>query len=110
MQITIETKPFATLETEALVTYIFEENDPIQGRVSEIDAAIQRPDNICTGFHFLSGGHPILKLKYYLIGIACRRFFHDFHAGSGSKMLATHRTIIRRKTHGGLFILKLFNS
>ena len=39
MQITLDTKPFAALETDALVTYIFEESDPIQGRVSEIDAA-----------------------------------------------------------------------
>jgi leucyl aminopeptidase len=39
MQITLESKPFATLETDALVTYIFEENEPIQGRVSEVDTA-----------------------------------------------------------------------
>ena len=39
MQITLETKPFAALETDALVTYLFEESDPIQGRVAEIDAA-----------------------------------------------------------------------
>jgi leucyl aminopeptidase len=38
MQITLDTKPFATLDTDALVTYLFEESDPIQGRVSEIDA------------------------------------------------------------------------
>jgi len=37
MQITLETKPFAGLETEALVTYAFEETDPIQGRLGEID-------------------------------------------------------------------------
>jgi leucyl aminopeptidase len=37
MQITLETKPFATLETEALVSYVFENADPIQGRIAEID-------------------------------------------------------------------------
>jgi len=37
MQITLETKPFATLETDALVTYVFEETDPVQGRVAEMD-------------------------------------------------------------------------
>ena len=37
MQITLESKPFAGIETEALVSYVFEESDPIQGRVSEID-------------------------------------------------------------------------
>jgi leucyl aminopeptidase len=39
MHITLEHKPYVTLETDALVTYLFEETGPIQGRVSEIDAA-----------------------------------------------------------------------
>jgi len=37
MQITLETKPYAALETDALVSYVFEESDPIQGRISEIN-------------------------------------------------------------------------
>ncbi len=37
MQITLETKPFATLETDALVSYVFEEADPVQGRIAELD-------------------------------------------------------------------------
>src|SRR5438128_11343274 len=37
MQITLESKPFAGVETEALVSYVFEESDPVQGRVAEID-------------------------------------------------------------------------
>jgi leucyl aminopeptidase len=39
MQITLETKPFAALETDALVSYEFEEADPIQGRIAELDKA-----------------------------------------------------------------------
>src|SRR6266478_1031417 len=39
MQITLETKPFAALETDALVSYVFEEADPIQGRIAELDKA-----------------------------------------------------------------------
>ena len=39
MQITLESKPHAELETEALVTYVFEESNPIQGRAAEIDQA-----------------------------------------------------------------------
>jgi len=39
MQITFETKPYPTLETEALVTYVFEGDDPIQARVSDLDRA-----------------------------------------------------------------------
>jgi leucyl aminopeptidase len=37
MQITLETKPYAALETDALVSYVFEETDPVQGRIAEID-------------------------------------------------------------------------
>jgi leucyl aminopeptidase len=37
MQITLETKPFATLETDALVSYVFEDSDPVQGRIAELD-------------------------------------------------------------------------
>src|SRR6266705_4626495 len=37
MQITLESKPFAGIETEALVSYVFEGTDPLQGRVAEID-------------------------------------------------------------------------
>src|SRR5271169_4915126 len=39
MQISFESKPFAALETDALVSYVFEEADPIQGRISELDQA-----------------------------------------------------------------------
>jgi len=37
MQITLGTQPFASAETEALVTYVFENGDPVQGRVAELD-------------------------------------------------------------------------
>src|SRR5580704_6687190 len=39
MQITLDTKPFATTETDAVVSYVFEEADPIQGRIAELDLA-----------------------------------------------------------------------
>src|SRR5260370_39681651 len=37
MQITLVTQPFAVAETDALVAYLFEETDPVQGRIAEID-------------------------------------------------------------------------
>jgi len=37
MQINLVTQPFASLDTEALVTYVFEDADPVQGRLAEID-------------------------------------------------------------------------
>jgi leucyl aminopeptidase len=39
MQISLEAKPYAALETEALVSYVFEETDPVQGCISELDQA-----------------------------------------------------------------------
>jgi leucyl aminopeptidase len=39
MQITLVTQPFAALETDALVSYVFEESEPIQGRIAEMDKA-----------------------------------------------------------------------
>src|SRR6266404_3534444 len=37
MQIRLETKPYTSLETEAIVTPVFEGDDPIQGRAAELD-------------------------------------------------------------------------
>ncbi len=39
MQINLETKPFTGLETDALVSYVFEESDPVRGRIAEMDRA-----------------------------------------------------------------------
>src|SRR3984893_7674634 len=39
MQITLASQPFAAIETDALVSYVFEESDPVQGRIAEIDEA-----------------------------------------------------------------------
>ena len=37
MQITLESKPFGATETDALVTYVFENGDVAQGRAAELD-------------------------------------------------------------------------
>lgn len=37
MQITLETRNYSEIETEALVSYLFEETDPVQGQLDEID-------------------------------------------------------------------------
>src|SRR5882762_2316224 len=39
MQITLDTKPLAAIETDALVSYVFEETEPVQGRIAEMDQA-----------------------------------------------------------------------
>jgi leucyl aminopeptidase len=40
MQINIETQPYASLETDALVTYVFDQDDPLDGVLGEIDAGM----------------------------------------------------------------------
>ncbi len=37
MQISLEARPFTAIETEALVSYVFEETDLVKGRIAEID-------------------------------------------------------------------------
>ena len=37
MQITLDTTPYANLETDAIVSYVFDDTDPIQGTLAEID-------------------------------------------------------------------------
>src|SRR5215470_17250705 len=37
MQINLGAQPFTVIETEALVSYVFEETDPVQGRIAEIN-------------------------------------------------------------------------
>jgi len=39
MQITLESKPLNTVETEALVTFVFENGDVAQGRLADLDKA-----------------------------------------------------------------------
>ena len=39
MQITLEPKPIRSTGNRALVTYVFEENKPIQGRVCRISTS-----------------------------------------------------------------------
>ena len=37
MQIKIDTTPYANLETDAIVSYVFDETDPVQGTLADID-------------------------------------------------------------------------
>jgi leucyl aminopeptidase len=37
MQVGLETRPWEGIETEALVSYVFEEKDPVEGRIAELD-------------------------------------------------------------------------
>ena len=37
MQIKLDTKPYAEVEVDALVAYLFDDSEPIQGPLDEID-------------------------------------------------------------------------
>src|SRR5215472_3878959 len=39
MQINLASKPYAEIEADALISYVFEEPHPVQGRIAEIDRA-----------------------------------------------------------------------
>jgi leucyl aminopeptidase len=70
MQITLVTSPYAALDTEALATYVFEEADPVQGRITEMDRAA----NGLLGKLFKSGELTGKMLEFTLV-----------HAPSGLK-------------------------
>lgn len=42
MQVGLETRPWEGIETEALVSYVFEEKDPVEGRIAELDQKMGR--------------------------------------------------------------------
>ena len=39
MEITVDTRPLAKIETDALVTYAFEQEKPVEGVLAQLDAA-----------------------------------------------------------------------
>ncbi len=73
MQITIDTRPFATIETEALVTYVFEEENPIRGRAAELDQAAGGALRKLAESGELSGKALEMTLLHYVSGVAAQR-------------------------------------
>ena len=43
MQIQLETQPYASLESDALVTYVFDKDDKFDGLLGDIDTRHERP-------------------------------------------------------------------
>ncbi len=73
MQITMETRPFATLETPALVSYVFEEDNPIQGAVAELDQAAGGALRKLAASGELTGKMLEMTLLHYVAGLAPQR-------------------------------------
>jgi len=73
MQITIDTRPFATIETEALATYVFEEDNRIRGRVAELDQTAGGALRKLAESGELSGKAFEMTLLHYAPGVVAQR-------------------------------------
>ena len=73
MQITLDARPFAKLDTQALVTYAFEQDNPIQGVLSELDAAVGGALGKLARSCELTGKSLEMALLHFPAGIAAER-------------------------------------
>jgi len=73
MRITVDTCPFAAIETEALVTYIFEEENPIRGRVAELDQVAAGALRKLAASGEVTGKALEMTLLHYVAGVAGER-------------------------------------
>jgi leucyl aminopeptidase len=82
MQITVETRPSIALETPALVTYVFEEDDPIRGVVAEIDQAAAGALRKLASSGELTGKANEMTLLHFVAGLTPQRLLL---AGAGKR-------------------------
>ena len=73
MQITLDARPFAKLDSQALVTYAFEQDDPIQSVLSELDAAVGGALGKLARSGELTGKSLEMALLHFPAGIAAER-------------------------------------
>jgi len=73
MKITLETQPAALIETEALVTYVFEEDDPIRGVAVELDKAVGGALRKLVASGELTGKTLEMTLLHYASGLKAQR-------------------------------------
>ena len=73
MQITLDARPFAKLDSQALVTYAFEQDDPIQSVLSELDAAVGGALGKLAKSGELTGKSLEMALLHFPAGIAAER-------------------------------------
>jgi leucyl aminopeptidase len=82
MEITVDTRPLAKIETEALVTYSFEQEKPLDGALSQLDAATGGALSKLAASGELTGKTLETTLLYYPQGLAAQRLFV---VGAGKK-------------------------
>jgi leucyl aminopeptidase len=73
MQITIESNPVAQIQTEALVTYVFEKDGRIEGALAELDAASGGRLKALAESGELTGKALEMTLVHYPAGLAAQR-------------------------------------
>jgi leucyl aminopeptidase len=73
MQITTEARPAAQIQTEALVTYVFEKDGRIEGPLAEIDAATGGRLKVLAESGELTGKALETTLVHYPAGLAAQR-------------------------------------
>ncbi len=84
MQIKIDTTPYAHLETDAIVSYVFDETDPIQGTLADIDkSANGLLKKLATGAEF--SGKPLeMTLIHVPAGLKAARLLLVGAGGSAT--------------------------
>ena len=114
MQIILDTKPFAAVEADALITYVFDETDPVQGCVTELDklaggllSRIQKSGEL-TGknleFTLIHGPAGLKTARLLLVGAGKRE---QFNPGTLRKVAgAALRYLKARSVHKVAFLLR----
>ncbi len=105
MQITLEPQPYSQIETEALVSYLFEDSDVAQGQLDELDRAaggllrklIQ--DGEVTGkmleFTLLHGPIGLAAARFILVGAGKR---DQFNAATARKVVGAALRYLKGKS------------
>jgi leucyl aminopeptidase len=73
MEITVDTRPLAEIDTEALVCYAFEQEKPVEGILSQLDAATAGALTKLAASGELTGKILETTLLYYPQGLAAQR-------------------------------------
>jgi leucyl aminopeptidase len=114
MQIILDTKPFAAIEADALATYVFDESDPVQGQIGELDklaggliGRINKSGEL-TGknleFTLVHGPVGMKTARLLLVGAGKRE---QFNPGSLRKVAgAALRYLKARSAHKVAFLLR----
>ena len=75
MEITVDTRPLAKIETEALVTYTFDQEKPTEGVLAQLDAASGGALSKLVAAGELTGKMLETTLLHYPQGLAAQRLF-----------------------------------